>query len=180
MEVVKFVEGVQIYLRPIEDLDTDLVYFGKNNSLVRETLFLFKPITQAQIASEFQTLSNTNESQFFTICLQENNIPIGQTALVRIDYISRAAIFYIAIYQPEYWGKSYGKEATQLMLKYAFDILNLNRVQLHVSAENTAGIRAYEKAGFVKEGVLRQAMYHNNEYVDFYVMGILRKEYYDE
>ena len=41
------------------------------------------------------------------------------------------------------------------------------------------GIKAYEKAGFVREGTLRQAMYHNDEYCDFFVMSILRKEYYE-
>ncbi|NOX64654.1 MAG: GNAT family N-acetyltransferase, partial [Chlorobi bacterium] len=63
-------------------------------------------------------------------------------------------------------------------LKYSFDILNLNRIQLHVAVNNPAGIKIYKRSGFVIEGTLREAMYHNNEYVDFYVMGILRKDYY--
>jgi RimJ/RimL family protein N-acetyltransferase len=87
---------------------------------------------------------------------------------------------YIAIYNPEFWSKGYGKEATKLVLKYSFDILNLNRIQLHVANNNKNGIKAYEKAGFVTEGILREAMYHNNKYVDFYVMSILRTDFYKE
>ncbi len=178
MKPVKFIEAQNIYLRPFEPEDVDLVYFGKNNAEVRDTLFLFEPISKTNVMNQLQTWSNSSENMLFTICENQNNTPVGQTALVRIDYISRAAIFYIAIYNPEFWSKGFGKQATALVVKYAFDILNLNRIQLHVSIENTKGIAAYEKAGFKREGILRQAMYHNNQYVDFLVMAILREEYY--
>ncbi len=64
------------------------------------------------------------------------------------------------------------------MIQYGFDILNLNRIQLHVCCDNVFAVKAYEKAGYKIEGTLRQAMYHHNKYCDFYVMGILRSEYY--
>lgn len=111
---------------------------------------------------------HTNKDNvLFTICEQNSDEPIGETGLFRIDYISRAAIFYIAIYDSKYWSRGYGSEATNLVLNYSFDILNLNRVQLHVAANNLRGVKVYEKCGFKIEGTLREAMYHNNEYVDF-------------
>lgn len=178
MRTVKFLEGEKIYLRPVQEEDYELVYFGKNNPDVRYTLHLFAPMTYEQVKDEMKTWTTSKEIALFTICQNEDNTPVGQTALVRIDLVSRAAVFYIAIYDPQFWSKGYGKEATKLMLKYSFDILNLNRVQLHVSCENVKGIDAYKKAGFKIEGTLRKAMYHNDKYIDFYVMGILREEYY--
>ena len=178
MRIVKFLEGKKIYLRPTQENDYELVYFGKNNSKVRETLFLFAPMTYEQVKQEIDQWSDNKETILFTICKQENNEPVGQTALVRIDLVSRAAVFYIAIYDPEFWSKGFGKEATKLMIEYAFDILNINRIQLHVSCENKNAIEIYKKAGYVIEGTLRQAMYYNNRFVDFYVMGILRDKYY--
>lgn len=178
MRTVKFLEGEKVYLRPVQDSDLELVEFGKNNTDVRETLFLFAPMTQEQVRTEMNAWSSSKEIMFFTICSRDNDEPVGQTAFVRIDYVSRAAVFYIAIYDPQFWSKGYGSEATNLMVKYAFEILNLNRIQLHVCSENTKGVKAYEKAGFKIEGTLRQAMYHFDRYVDFYVMGILREEYY--
>ncbi|OQX94766.1 hypothetical protein B6I21_08925 [candidate division KSB1 bacterium 4572_119] len=62
-------------------------------------------------------------------------------------------------------------------INYAFQTLNLNRIQLHVNAKNTAAIRIYKKIGFQQEGILRQAMYKNEEYFDFLVMGILRSDW---
>ena len=175
---IMFIEGNSIYLRPYKEEDIDIIEFGKNNALVRETLFLFRPETKQDIKIEIERWLSDKSTVLFTICEKKTNTAIGQTALFRIDYVSRAAIFYIAIYNPVYWSKGYGKQATQLMLQYSFDILNLNRIQLHVSVENIKGVKAYEKNGFKIEGTLREAMYHNNKYVDFYVMGILRSDYY--
>ncbi len=178
MEKVKFMEGKKVYLRPFEIHDVDLVYYGKNNAQVRETLFLFEPVSKENVIHHINLWNNSSESVLFTICKQDDGTAVGQTALLRIDYISRAAIFYIAIYNPLFWSQGFAGEATQLVVKYAFDVLNLHRIQLHVSQENENGIRAYLKAGFKHEGTLRQAMYHQNKYIDFWVMAILREEYY--
>ncbi|MCU7496482.1 MAG: GNAT family N-acetyltransferase [Ignavibacteria bacterium] len=180
MRTVKFLEGEKIYLRPVQEKDLELVEYGKNNTDVRETLFLFAPMTQEQVRAEMNAWSGSKEIMFFTICSQADDEPVGQTAFVRIDYVSRAAVFYLAIYDPEFWSKGFGGEATSLMLRYAFEILNMNRIQLHVCCENPKAVKAYEKAGYVIEGTLRQAMYHFNRYIDFYVMSILREEYYNK
>ncbi len=178
MDLVKFSEGKKIFLRPFEPNDTKLVYFGKNNALVREALYLYSPMTIDQVDKELQTWINNRETVLFTICQQSDNQPVGQTAFVRIDQISRAAIFYIAIYNTNFWSKGYATEATQLMIEYGFEILNLNRIQLHVSCENVHAIKTYKKVGFLIEGTLRQAMYHHDKYSDFYVMAILREDFY--
>ncbi len=176
---IKFLEGEKIYLRPFQEKDVDIIEFGKNNTKVRETLFLFAPQTREDVEEEIKKWLADKTTALFTICENKTHNPVGQTALFRIDYISRAAIFYIAIYDPRYWSKGYGTEATKLMLEYSFDILNLNRIQLHVAVENIKGVKAYERTGFKIEGTLREAMYHHNKYIDFHVMGILRNEYYN-
>lgn len=175
---VKFIEGSKIYLRPVEEADLQLFYFGKNNPEVRETLFLFYPMTLEQVRQEINTQTSTRENLLFTIVEKEKDEAIGLTSFVRIDYVSRMATFFLAIWNPEHWSKGFGAEATKLMVEYGFDILNLNRIQLHVAVENKNAIRAYEKCGFKVEGTLREAMYHHNRYCDFHLMAILRSEFY--
>lgn len=65
------------------------------------------------------------------------------------------------------------------MLAYAFETLNLNRVELGVHDFNTRAIRAYERAGFVREGVRRQHAFIDGRYIDSLVYGILASEYFD-
>lgn len=175
---VKFIEGEKVYLRPVEEQDLELLYFGKNNPKVRETLFLFFPMSIEQVKQEIATYINSRENLYFTIVEQQTDIAVGLTAFVRIDYVSRMATFFLAIYDPDYWSKGYGTEATKLMIEYGFDILNLNRIQLHVAVENEFAVRAYKKCGFLIEGTLREAMYHHDKYCDFYLMSILRSEFY--
>ena len=64
------------------------------------------------------------------------------------------------------WNKGYGTEVMRLLLRSGFETLNLNRIFLRVDEANKGGIRAYEKAGFVHEGRLRQAVFRDGEYRD--------------
>jgi len=55
--------------------------------------------------------------------------------------------------------------------------LNLNRVALRVYEDNERGIRAYEKVGFKREGILRQDIYREGRYWNTFLMAILREEW---
>ena len=70
-----------------------------------------------------------------------------------------------------------GTEATRLLLGHAFEALGLHRVSLEVYAFNPRGQRAYEKVGFVREGVRREALRFDGEWVDSIVMAVLDHEW---
>lgn len=175
---VVFLKGDLIHLRPVDpETDLEMFYRGENDPEVRDALFLALPATRDALRARLTQQLESREAILFTICTNEPVQAVGVTAFFRVDYVSRAAIFYLALLDRQAWGRGYGGEATRLMVDYAFATLNLHRIQLHVCAENAPAIRIYEKAGFVKEGVLRQAMYRRGGYVDFWVMGILREDW---
>jgi RimJ/RimL family protein N-acetyltransferase len=111
------------------------------------------------------------------IALRESDKLIGGTGLHDLDWTNRHSGFGIFIGDKEEWGKGYGTQATQLVIDFAFARLNLHRVWLHVYEYNERGIRAYEKVGFQKEGILRQSRYFDGKYWDTIVMSILRPEW---
>jgi len=172
-----FLIGEKIYLRPVEPEDAKFLARGENDPMVRESLFLALPVSLTNEQEKVEQYIKSKDAMVLIIVEKETNQPVGGTAFFRIDYISRAAIFYLAILDPACWSKGFGTEATQLMVDYAFKTLNLNRIQLHVCAENAPAIKIYERVGFQQEGVLRQAMFRNGNYVDFWVMGILRNDW---
>jgi len=172
-----FLNGEKIYLRPIEAEDAKFLSRGENEPIVRESLFLALPVSLTTEQEKIEQYIKSKEAIVLIIVEKETDKPVGGTAFFRIDYISRAAIFYLVILDPAYWSKGFGTEATQLMVDYAFKTLNLNRIQLHVCAENAPAIKIYQRVGFQQEGVLRQAMFRNGNYVDFWVMGILRNDW---
>jgi RimJ/RimL family protein N-acetyltransferase len=70
-----------------------------------------------------------------------------------------------------------GTEATRLILRHAFEALGLHRVSLEVYAFNPRGQRAYEKVGFVREGVRRDALRFDGQWVDSILMAVLDHEW---
>lgn len=74
-------------------------------------------------------------------------------------------------------GRGLGTEAARLILGYGFEHVGLHRIELGVFAFNPRAIRVYEKVGFVREGVRRDAFRFDGEYVDDIVMAILAPEW---
>jgi RimJ/RimL family protein N-acetyltransferase len=85
----------------------------------------------------------------------------------------------IVIGDKRYWSKGLGTEAMVAILRFAFATMNLRRIYLKVYAYNTRAIRSYEKAGFVREAMLRDDVYSEGSYHDTIVMGMLREEFFN-
>jgi RimJ/RimL family protein N-acetyltransferase len=102
---------------------------------------------------------------------------IGIVALHSIEWNNRAGQLSIGIGDADYRGKGYGSEALRLILRYAFDELNLERVGLDVISNNAAAIRAYKRAGLCQEGTLRHAVLRDGQHLDLILMGVLRDEW---
>ena len=75
------------------------------------------------------------------------------------------------------WGHGYATEAAGALLQWAFDTLDLNRVQAETDTRNLASARVLEKVGFVREGTLREDCVVNGEVSDSWVFGLLRREW---
>lgn len=75
---------------------------------------------------------------------------------------------------PEHWRKCYTFEAVSKVIQYGFDEFGLTRIGAVVFIDNEASIKLLTKAGFQKEGVLKDYMYQNGEAYDTYVYSILK------
>ena len=102
---------------------------------------------------------------------------IGNCSFMDVDHTARSAEVGLFIGDKSCWNQGYGTEVMRLLLRTGFGTLNLNRIFLRVDEDNKGGIRAYEKAGFVHEGLLRQAIYREQQYHDMLIMSVLRAEW---
>jgi RimJ/RimL family protein N-acetyltransferase len=75
------------------------------------------------------------------------------------------------------WGQGFATEAAGALLQWAFDTLDLNRVQAETDTRNTASSRVLEKLGFVREGRLREDCIVDGDISDTWVYGLLRREW---
>lgn len=178
IESIKYLQGEKVYLRYLEcDDSSDLYWMVNNDEEGRRLTGTQRSFTRRQIETYIDDISHDATRVQFGIFLQENNHLIGDIAIMDMDNPkNRSGSFRIAI-DSELAGRGYGTEATQLMLGYGFGMLNLHRIQLDVYTINDRAIHVYEKVGFKREGILREAHYYNYRYYDTVIMSILEDDY---
>jgi len=135
------------------------------------------PRTRDQIGNEYDEMLHDSRTVLFRLARQGDDRAVGFAGLFSINWIVRSAEFRILIGVQEAWNGGLGTAATRLLVRYAFVRLNLNKVWLGVNTDNQAALRCYEKAGFVREGVLRAEMYCAGAYRDVVRMSVLRREH---
>jgi len=141
---------------------------------------MYLPISLAQEENWFEDmLKREPNSQPLNIEARQGDewVKIGNMGLFDFNHRARSAEVGIMIGNKEFWNQGYGTEAITLLLKHGFESLNLHRIMLQVYEDNPRAIRCYEKAGYVHEGRLRKARYHNGCYYDVLNMGILKEEW---
>lgn len=117
-----------------------------------------------------------NDIAFCIRSLQDDRL-IGFICLAEIAWQHGDAWVGIGIGDRDDWSKGYGTDAMQIVLRYAFQELDLHRVSLGTFAYNPRAIRSYQKAGFVIEGYERQRLHRDGDFADCLIMGILRSEW---
>ena len=172
-----FLIGSQIYLRPVSLEDGATIAGWLNDPEVRRTLRARMPITHLAEEAFLRRIGESENDLILAIMVRETEQFIGVLGLHQIDSRNRHAQFGITIGEKDAWDKGYGTEATQLILRYAFDSLNLHRVALQVYEFNPRAQHVYEKIGFRTEGRLRQETFREGRYWDTIVMGLLRDEW---
>lgn len=134
------------------------------------------PVTD-EAEQEFyeQAVKKSSDAFYFSIRTLEGDLLIGNCSLFGINQKNRSAEFGIVIGEKQYWGRGYGSDTARVILRFAFEEVNLNRVHLEAFAYNERAIRSYEKVGFVREGVRREAVFRAGKYHDVITMAVLRE-----
>lgn len=172
--------GKRIRLRGVEREDLPLFVEWLNDPEVIEGLIFMHPLSLEEEKQWFENLADRPQSERpLAIEIQDGEQwrIIGNCGFHNISQINRSSEVGIFIGDKSLWNYGYGTETMQLLLKHGFETLNLNRISLVVYDDNLRAIRAYEKAGFVLDGRLRQAKYKNGRYGDELIMSVLRTEW---
>jgi RimJ/RimL family protein N-acetyltransferase len=167
--------GDRVTLRPLEVGDAPRLVGILNHPEVRAGLRLDRPVSLAVEQQYIDALAHSRAQLVLGVVAQGRLV--GTTGLHHLGDPARQAELGIVLGGPEAWGKGFGGEATRLLVAHGFGALALNRIWLHVHADNERGLRAYARAGFRREGVLRQAARRGDRYVDVVAMALLREEW---
>jgi len=172
------IEGKSILLRPAKESDLEAYFAFLQDTEMNLLTGSQKAFTREEIEAWIRKISVKNEDRFDSIIiLKETGELLGEVVLNDIDHTNKSANIRIGIQGTQHRGKGYGTEALLLLLRYGFEKLNLHRVHLGVYVFNPRAIHVYEKIGFHREGVERDALYMDGKFHDLITMSMLEDEF---
>ena len=126
--------------------------------------------------SWFEKLQKSHASRRYVIRAKVDSKLIGVFRSDRLDLENKSVEIGLDI---DFHNRrlGFGREIYNSFIPYFFYELNLNRLSLITLETNHAAISLYESLGFVKEGLLRQAIWRDLAYVNAIQYGLLREEY---
>ena len=166
----------QIYLRKVRIEDAFAYQESLTDEEIRYMTGTPREYTLEEIKTHIKKIIKDTSREDYAICLNETKEMIGELSILDIDSPNHAAVFRVAMNHTNHTGKDFGTEAMELIIDHVFNGLKLNRLQLEVFSHNVRGIRAYEKVGFIKEGILREALFYQGNYSDEIIMSILKSD----
>lgn len=124
----------------------------------------------------------TDETRYDFLLEDTQGRIVGESVINEIDWDLRKANFRICIFHPEDRGQGLGAWVVRKTRDIAFGVLKLHRLELDVFSFNPRAERAYQAAGFVREGVLRDAVRDaaTGEYGDDILMAMLESQWRPE
>lgn len=173
------IDGLKVRLRGLELADAETIHKNWNSLELRSYLASRVPNSVEEEREFVKATWSSKRTGDLTLGIEslDDNKLIGTIGFGRLWSISSgSAEVGIAIWQPEERSKGYGTESLYLLAFYAFEVLGLHRLQLHVVGFNTRAIATYKKVGYKEVGILREAEFIFNKYQDMFLMDLLANE----
>lgn len=161
--------GQNIHLRALEPEDLEFVYQIENDESIWEVSNTQTPYSRFLIR---QYLENAHQDIYeakqlrLAICINENNSTIGLIDLFDFDPKNNRAGIGILIQNASDRSKGLGSEALDLLIRYAFQQLQLHQLYANIGEDNQASLHLFTKFGFEKIGIKKQWNKVNNVYKD--------------
>lgn len=110
--------------------------------------------------------------------IEHKSRAIGEILLDNFVAADQRASLIIGILTPDLLAQGLGSEAIEAVAAFAFDTLDLHKLSTRVLAFNTRAIRAYERVGFVREGLERESALIGGTWHDDVIVGLLARDFY--
>lgn len=161
-------------LRELERKDITIINSWRNNINVVSSLgapfrFINQEVDLKWFDNYMQSRLNIVRCAVVT---EESDDILGLVTLADINYINRSATLHLIVGESAQ-NKGVGTFAVQEICQHAFFNYGLHRIELNVLASNQRAIHVYEKCGFIREGLKKEAIFKNGLYVDMAIYALI-------
>ncbi len=164
-------EGKNVTLRLVRKEDKNSYYEAGFRNVDQESMYYTQTasvFTEEQIFSYVDRITE-DEQRYDFLIFDSMGVLYGESVLNEIDWQNRSANFRIALFDQKHFGKGLGSESLDLTLKFGFEKLDLNQIELEVYGFNERAIQVYKKAGFMTDEIE-----HNVKLIDGSLSSILK------
>lgn len=170
--------GNIVILENLKEEHLEIMVKWRNDPDVSRYMFNQGVFTLEKQTEWYNKIINDETRKQFIILEKKTLTPIGALNIMDIDYTNSNADWGYYIGETGYRMGGFAVEAEYLMLKYAFEILGLNKIYCRTLSNNMKVVSNHKKFGFSIEGVLRKHHKDGEDYLDVYFMSIFKEEFY--
>lgn len=172
-------QTARLRLRPFADSDADAIHALQSNPRVLR-YWDSPPWTDRARAQAFlaacRQMAEDGSGARWAIETRDDHAFLGWCAMFRWNPVYRSLGIGYCLDEPA-WGRGHATEAVRAMLHWAYDTLDLNRVEAELDTRNAASARVLEKLGFEREGLRREDCVVAGEVSDSWIYGLLRRDW---
>jgi RimJ/RimL family protein N-acetyltransferase len=172
-------QGRKVQLRPVADDDAAdiLAVFGDPDVMRYWSSAPLPDIAAATaLIHEIQAAFSKRVLFQWAISLSDTHRLLGTCTLLNLERTHRRAEVGFAL-RRDAWGRGLATDALTTVIHFAFNRLDLHRLEADADPRNERSLRTLERQGFRKEGHLRERWHHLGEVQDAIFLGLLRREW---
>jgi len=175
------IRGKIVTLRAIEEADLELLHKWANDPVTQHGIGeIHFPSSLDFHRTWFQKLKDDRLNQRFVVETPDAGI-IGISSIMNIDWRNSHAWHGLVLGESSHRGKGYGVDAIMATMRYAFDELNLERLDGSMIEYNKLSVATYcgKRLGWKEEGRRRNYFFREGRYWDQILVGITKRDYLD-
>lgn len=162
----------KISLRALEPEDLDILYKWENDTRLwihGNSLSPYSKLALRQYIADSQ-IQDIYQAKQLRLMVVQNEIQETIGSIDIYDFDIRNSKAGIGILIDEKWRKfDYGYEVLELIKQYVFDFLRLHQLYAYIGEKNEPSIKLFEKAGFIKSGILKDWLFENHTCHNVYI-----------
>lgn len=162
-----------VVIRKFEERDIPFKVRWINDEANNRYLHYELPLEEEKTLAWFR--GNKDRKDRYDAVIEWAGEPVGVIGLLSIA--DGQAEYYITLGEERAKGRGVAKQASLLLLEYAFRRRALNRVYLYTEVENLAAQRLFERCGFRRTGLAQKSAINRGRVVDRYVYELSRQEF---
>ncbi|GIV28437.1 MAG: N-acetyltransferase [Bacteroidia bacterium] len=172
---------MRIYLRELthDDVNEEYLSWFRDNEVTSFLEVDGKSLTKKIVEDYIDEGKRTGTYYMYAICLVENNKHIGNLKVGPINKKHNVSDLVCVIGDKNYWGKGLATEAISLGNQLAFEKYGIRKLHGQIYSDNIGSIKAYCKAGWIIEGVIKNRYVVNGKYLDQILVSCHNPKYFE-